>query len=56
MEDREDAIRCLDRPGPEVIKPFSCSAHLRLKFILLTNVIMSTIVEQDELLDIEFSH
>ena len=27
------------RPGPEVIKLFSCSAQLRLKFILLTNVL-----------------
>ena len=25
-------------PGPEVIKLFSCSAQLRLKFILLINV------------------
>ena len=30
--------------GPEVIKLFSCSAQLRLKFILLINVIMPTIV------------
>ena len=30
--------------GPEVIKLFSCSAQLRLKFILLINVKMPTIV------------
>ena len=29
---------------PEVIKLFSCSAQLRLKFILLINVKMPTIV------------
>ena len=32
------------RPGPEVIKLFSCSAQLRLKFIVLINVKMPTIV------------
>ena len=31
-------------PGPEVIKLFSCSTQLRLKFILLINVKMPTIV------------
>ena len=31
-------------PVPEVIKLFSCSAQLRLKFILLINVKMPTIV------------
>ena len=31
-------------PGPEVIKLFSCSAQLRLKFILLINVKMPTIL------------
>ena len=31
-------------PGPEVIMHFSCSAQLRLKFILLINVKMPTIV------------
>ena len=31
-------------PGPEVIKLFSCSTQLRLKFILLRNVKMPTIV------------
>ena len=33
-----------NHPGPEVIKLFSCSAQLRLKFILLINVKMPTIV------------
>ena len=32
------------RPGPKIIKLFSCSAHLLLKFILLKNVKMPTIV------------
>ena len=32
------------KTGPEVIKLFSCSAQLRLKFILLINVKMPTIV------------
>ena len=32
------------RPGPEVIKLFSCSAQLSLKFILLIIVKMPTIV------------
>ena len=32
------------KPGPEVIKLFSSSAQLRLKFILLINVKMPTIV------------
>ena len=36
--------RITDCPGPEVIKLFSCSAQLRLKFILLINVKMPTIV------------
>ena len=30
--------------GPEIIKLFSCSTQLRLKFILLLNVKMPTIV------------
>ena len=30
------------KPGPEVIKLFSCSAQLRLKFILFINVKMPT--------------
>ena len=34
----------LQKPGPEVIKLFSCSAQLRLKFILLINVKMPTVV------------
>ena len=32
-------------PGAEVIKLFSCSAQLRLKFILLINVKMPTVVQ-----------
>ena len=32
------------RPGPKVIKLFSCSTQLRLKFILLINVKMPSIV------------
>ena len=35
---------CIRRPGSEVIKLFSCSAQPRLKFILLINVKMPTIV------------
>ena len=31
-------------PGPEVIKPFPCSAQLSMKFFLLINVKMPTIV------------
>ena len=27
--------RCLGESGPEVIKPFSCSTQLRMKFFLL---------------------
>ena len=34
----------VEYPGPKVIKLFSCSAQLRLKFILLINVKMPTIV------------
>ena len=34
----------METPGPVVIKLFSCSAQLRLKFILLINVKMPTIV------------
>ena len=33
-------------PGPEVIKLFSCSAQLRLKFILLINVKMPTFMSR----------
>ena len=32
------------RPGPEVIKLFSCSTQPSMKFFLLRNVIMPTIV------------
>ena len=32
------------RPGPEVIKLFSCSTHLSMIFILLINVKMPTTV------------
>ena len=32
------------QPGLEIIKLFSCSAQLRLKFILLINVEMTTTV------------
>ena len=35
---------CLSDPGPEVIKLFSCSTQLGIKFILLINVKMPTIV------------
>ena len=41
IEENDQAIW---RPGPEVIKLFSCSTQLRLKFILLINVKMPTIV------------
>ena len=34
----------IEGPGPEVIKLFSCSAQPSLKFILLINVKMPTIV------------
>ena len=36
--------RSLLRPGPEVIKLFSCSTQLSMKFFLLINVKMPTIV------------
>ena len=42
MRQTEEIGQCC--PGPEVIKLFSCSAQLRLKFILLINVKMPTIV------------
>ena len=47
-------------PGPEVMKLFSCSTQLSLKFILIINVKMPTTVgiltfyEQDKLLIFEF--
>ena len=37
-------IRHFVRPGPEVIKLFSCSTQLSTKFIMLINVKMPTIV------------
>ena len=37
-------VHNLLRPGPKVIKLFSCSTQLSLKFILLINVKMPTIV------------
>ena len=33
-----------NQPGPEVIKPFLCSTQLSMKFFLLINVKMPTIV------------
>ena len=36
-------LHILLSPGPEVIKLMSCSAQLRIKFILLINVKMPTI-------------
>ena len=35
---------CVETPGPEVIKLFSCSTQLSMKFFLLINVKMPTIV------------
>ena len=37
-------LHCLLRPGPEVIKLFSCSTQLNMKFSLLINMKMPTIV------------
>ena len=34
----------MSHPGPEVIKLFSCSTQLSMKFFLLINVKMPTIV------------
>ena len=34
----------IPRPGPEVIKPFSCSAQLSMILIMLINVKMPTLV------------
>ena len=39
-----EALRKQNRYRPKVIKLFSCSAQLRLKFILLINVKKQTIV------------
>ena len=36
------------KPGPEVIKLFSCSTQLSITFFLLINVKMPTIVEQEK--------
>ena len=36
--------RCAKHSGPEVIKLFSCSTQLSIKFFLLINVKMPTIV------------
>ena len=33
-----------DQPGPEVLKLFSCSIQLSMKFFLLINVKMPTVV------------
>ena len=33
----------IETPGPELIKPFSCSTQLSLKFILLVNFKIATI-------------
>ena len=33
------------RPGPEVIKLFSCSTQLSMKFVLLINIKLLTIVD-----------
>ena len=35
---------CVHRPGPEVIKLFSCSTQLSMNIFLLINVKMPTIV------------
>ena len=32
------------KPGPKVIKPFSCSTQMGMEFIMLVNVKMPTIV------------
>ena len=32
------------KPGPEVIKLFSCSTHLNMEFFLLINVEMPTVI------------
>ena len=34
----------LEKSGPEVIKLFPCSTQLHMKFLLLINVTMSTMV------------
>ena len=42
-ESLEDRLNT-GRPGPEVIKLFSCSTQLSMKFFLLINVKMPTVV------------
>ena len=44
LKDLNFAGNIFDRTGPKVIKLFSCSIQLRLKFILLINVKMPTFV------------
>ena len=46
-------IKKTGNPVPEVIKLFSCSTQLRLKFTLFINVKIN-IYEQDKLLDVEY--
>ena len=38
------SIKCLSKPGPEVIKLFSCSAQMAMEFFRLINAKMPTIV------------
>ena len=40
----KDKIKATVKPGPEVIKLFSCSTQLGMKFFQLINVKMPTIV------------
>ena len=40
----EKSVNKLCRPGPEVIKLFSCSTQFSMKFFLLINVKMPTMV------------
>ena len=42
----------LERPGPEAIKPFSCSTQLNMKFQLL----IKTKMLKSKLSDVEFIH
>ena len=44
MKKKADLTNSLSKPGPEVIKLFSCSTQLSMKFFLLINVKMPTIV------------
>ena len=43
IADNEESL-ITSEPGPKVIKLFSCSTQLSMKFILLINVKMATIV------------